>query len=44
MVMEGDLTWHDKHTMQYTDNILWNCILEAYLILLTDVVPQIDLN
>ena len=26
--MEGDLTWGDKHTAKYTDDVLYNCMLE----------------
>ena len=37
MVMEGDLTSSREHTIQYTDNIVQNCILEIYTILLTNV-------
>ena len=32
MVIEGDLTWGDKHTVQYTDDVLQNCIHETYVI------------
>ena len=28
MVMEGDLTWGDEHTIQYTDEVLQNYALE----------------
>ena len=34
--MEGDLTWGDEHTIQYTDYILWNYTPETYKILLTN--------
>ena len=37
MVMEGDITWGAKHTVQYTD--LQNCVPETYIILLTNVTP-----
>lgn len=40
MVTEGNLTLGGEHTMQYTDGVLQNCILETYIILLTDVVPN----
>ena len=36
MVLEGDLTWGDKHTIQYIDNIefytlnLYNCINQCH--------------
>ena len=36
MVMEGDLTWGGEHTVQYTDDVLQNCIPETYIILLTN--------
>ena len=39
MVIEGDLTWGGEHTIQYTDDVLQNCILETYIILLTYVTP-----
>lgn len=39
MMMEGDLTLDGKHIMQYTDNVLKNCILEIYIILLSNVIP-----
>lgn len=26
--------------MQYTDDVLWNCIFETYIIILTYVSPQ----
>ena len=34
--MEGDLTWGGEHTVQYTDDVLQNCIPETYIILLTN--------
>ena len=37
MVTEGDLTLGGEHTMQYTDDVLQNCKLEIYIILLTNV-------
>ena len=37
MVMEGDLILGGKHIIQYTDNVLENCTLETYIILLTNV-------
>ena len=37
MVMEGDLNLGDEHTIQYTDDVLWNCTSETYIILLTNV-------
>ena len=42
MVMEGDLTWGGKHTIQYTDDVLQNCTPETYIILLIDVNPDIQ--
>lgn len=33
--MEGDLILGSEHSMQYTYEVLLNCILETYLILLT---------
>ena len=44
MVMEGDLTWGGEHTVQYTDDILQNCTLETYIILLTSIVPVIQIQ
>ena len=35
--MEGDLTWSDEHTIQYTDDVLQNCTPETYIISLTNV-------
>ena len=37
MVMEGDLTWGGEHTVQCTDDVLWNRAPEAYIIGLTNV-------
>ena len=37
MVMEGELTFDGAHTIQYTDEVLQNCALEAYFIFLTNV-------
>lgn len=31
------MTLGDEHTMPYTDDILWNCVLEFYVISLTNV-------
>lgn len=39
MAMEGDLTYGGKHTMQYTEDVLQNCILETCIILFTKVTP-----
>lgn len=30
---EGDVTLGGEHTMQKTDDVLWNCTLETYTIL-----------
>ena len=30
--MEGDLTWGDEHTEQYTDDVLQNCTPETFII------------
>ena len=32
-----DLSLGGEHTMQYTDDVLLNCTLETYIILLTNV-------
>ena len=37
--MEGDLTGGREHTIQYTDDVLQNCTLETYIILLTTITP-----
>lgn len=34
MVIEGDWTLGSEHAMQDTDDILYNCIPETYMILL----------
>ena len=39
MVMKGVLTLGGEHTVQYTDDVLQNCIPETYIILLTNVTP-----
>ena len=39
MVMEGNLTWGGEHTTRYTVEVLQNCTLETYIILLTNVIP-----
>ena len=38
-MLEGDLTWGGEHTIQDTDDVLYNCTLESYIILLTNVTP-----
>ena len=42
--MEGDLTWGGEHILQYTDDVLWNCIPKTYIILLTNVTPIKSIN
>ena len=38
--MENALkTWGGKHTIQCTDDVVWNCAPEASVILLTSVTP-----
>ena len=37
MVMEGDVTWSDEHTVQYMDDVLQNCTPETYIIILSIV-------
>ena len=39
MVMEGDLTWGVEHTTQYIGDVMYYCIPETYVILLTNVTP-----
>ena len=39
MVIEVDLTWGGKYTIQYTDDVLQNCTSETFVILLTNVTP-----
>ena len=38
MVME-DVTWGGEHRIQYTADVLQNCIPETYVILLTSTAP-----
>ena len=38
-VMDGDWTWGGGHTVQCTDDVLWNCPPETCIILLTTVTP-----
>ena len=40
MVTEGDLTLGSEHSIQYTDDVLQNCALETYVILLANVTPR----
>ena len=37
-MMEGVLTWGGEHTIQNTEDVLWNSTPEAYTILLTNVM------
>ena len=37
--VQGDLPWGGEHTIQYTDDVLYNRTPETYIILLTDVTP-----
>ena len=37
--MKGNLTWGGEHTIEYTDEVLYNCIPEIYIILLTNASP-----
>lgn len=32
--MEEDITWDGKQTIQWTDDVLYNCTPETYVILL----------
>ena len=41
MVMEGDLTCDGEHTVECTDDVLWNCAPETCIISLT-VVTSIN--
>ena len=43
MVMEGALTLDGKYATQYTDDVLQNCTLKTYIILLTNII-LINLN
>ena len=33
------MTLGSKHTIQYTDDVLYNCTLETFIILLTNATP-----
>ena len=37
MEREEDLTWGGEHTKQSTDDVLWNCVPETCITLLTSV-------
>ena len=39
MVMRDDLTLSGGHKMQYKDHVSQECILETYVILLTNITP-----
>ena len=39
MFTDGDQTSGAKHTMEYTEDVSLNCILETYIMLLTNVTP-----
>lgn len=39
MVMKGDQTLGGKHTIEYTDIVLYCCTPEIYVMLLTNVTP-----
>ena len=36
---DGDLSWDSELTIRYVDDVLYNCIPETYLTLLTSVTP-----
>lgn len=38
-VMEGNQTSNSKNTMEYTGVMVYSCILEIYMMLLTSVTP-----
>lgn len=42
--MEGDLNLGGEHTIQCTNDILWNFTVETYIILLTNVTPINPIN
>lgn len=39
MVPEGNLTSDGERTMRYTSDLLLDCTLEMYTLLLTNVIP-----
>ena len=39
MVMEGDLTLDDEHTVQYTEDVLQNSTPETYIVSLPNITP-----
>ena len=38
-ILERDLICGGKYTLQHTDDVLYNCVPESYIILLTNVTP-----
>ena len=40
--MKGDFTWGGEHTILCTDDVLQNCTLATYMILLANVTPKIQ--
>lgn len=40
MAMDGDLTWGDEPTMQYRDDVWWNCAPETRIILFNQGHPN----
>ena len=38
-MIDGDLSWDSELTIWYIDDVLYNCIPETYLTLLTSVTP-----
>ena len=38
--MEGDSSGAGEHTIQYTDDVLWDCTPETDIILLINVTPS----
>lgn len=38
--INGDLTWGGEHTIQCTDDVLWNCAPETCTLLLTSVTSM----
>ena len=39
MVIEGDLAWDVEHSIQCTNDVLWNCAPETCIISLTSITP-----
>ena len=42
MGKDGDLTWGDEHTTQYTGDVLQNCTPETHIIVSSNVTPIIQ--